>query len=168
MPNPFDPIYLFTARNVFGPFAWAFLVIQVAVLGAGGYFYFLRHARNVLQEKRFRQLGIALASAGALGLVFALLRVLNVGPFLWPFWFWLALAIEVGIGGYAFYYFRVQYRKELSTLPTKRGSSSHRAASKTGSQGSAASEQGEDAEEQSGTRSTRRTARQRRKRKSRS
>jgi hypothetical protein len=169
MGNPFDPAYLSTTSAQFGPLAWAFFIAQIAGVAGGLYLAFGRQGSNVLQTKLFKQLGYAIIALCGLGVLLGALRLGSVSVFTMRFWFYLVLLVELGFAGYAAYYARFIYPKELSTIHTSRGkprgSSTRRVTTSREHSGNGHADTHQ--EEAAAARGGRREARHRRKRKSR-
>jgi hypothetical protein len=166
MTNPFDPAYLTAVSSSFGPLAWVFFLLQIAILGTGIYFGFIRKARDTFHQGLFSQLGIALMIAGGIGVVLGVLRLLNVGVFNQRYWFYLHLAIELGVAGYIAYYLRVVYPPLAARRPQRGSRQQNQPARKAIPQASSNGAPGSDQEPRPAA-GGRRSARRDRKRKNR-
>jgi hypothetical protein len=127
MTNPFDPAYLTAVSSSFGPLAWVFFLFQIALLGAGIYIAFIRQVRDSFHRGLFSQLGIALMIAGGIGAILGVLRLFDVGVFNQRYWFYLHLAIELGLAGYIAYYLRVVYPPLAARRPQRGARQSNQA-----------------------------------------
>jgi hypothetical protein len=128
MTNPFDPAYLTAPSPQLGLFAWLFFALQLAALLGGLYIIFLRDDTHAARQAVWRQLGIALAVLGGVGLLLAVLRLANLPVFNQRYWFYLQLLIELGFAAYVFYYARTTYPQVIATRQASRSSASVRRA----------------------------------------
>jgi hypothetical protein len=171
MTNPFDPSYLAAASATLGPFAWAFLALQAAGIGAGLYLRFGRKDSNPLRKHLVSRLGLALLVVGGIGILLGVLRASDVAVFSQRYWFYLLLLVELGLAGYVAYYARSVYPRRLAAQQQAsrgRGSarrSTLRTQSSSVTAGTNGRDHGDHAEPAHS--SSRRESRQRRKRKQR-
>lgn len=121
MTNPFDPTYLTTASPTFGPFAGSFLGLQIASSATGLYLAFARRDNNQFRHKLVVQLGLALIVGGGCGLLLSGLRLANLPVFNQRYWFYLLLLLEAALAGYALFYARTIYPRQLAQSQTVRG-----------------------------------------------
>lgn len=98
--------YLTTAASQFGPLAWIFFIGQILAVGAGAYLNFMHSERNPARQTFMRQLGIALMIVGGVGVLFGVLRMVNVPTMNMRLWFWVQAVLELGVAGYVIYYMR--------------------------------------------------------------
>ena len=118
--NPFDLNFLMSpAQSGWpGPFAWAYLLLMLAVLGVGGYVYFVRRPRwkrtnSVYYRAAGRFVPIFMWIA-VLAIIFVLLRVPPVDFFNLRFWLYLWLLAALAAAGYVFYWYRTSFPKEMA------------------------------------------------------
>ncbi|MCU0492196.1 MAG: hypothetical protein MUD01_11440 [Chloroflexaceae bacterium] len=122
MTNPFDLAYLTTATNAFGPFAWAFAILQVVLLVVGVAVINGRQTRDPLLNSMRRQMAIATLVMGSVGLLLVVLRLSNVPFFNQRFWLYVQLLVEAGLAGYVYYYLRTVYpRLKAAQQQTNKG-----------------------------------------------
>ena len=177
MSNPFDPTYLATASNQFGPFAWLFFALQLAAALGGLYILYVRTDTNAVRRSLWRQLGIGLLVVGGIGLLLGVLRLADVPIFNQRYWFYIELLLEVILAAYVFYYARTTYPRLIAASqasrsrpsPVRRGNAPDRPArpipTQTGSTGT--STNGVPTMSRPVATGTRRTSRRDRKRRSR-
>ncbi|NJK78620.1 MAG: hypothetical protein HC914_01340 [Chloroflexaceae bacterium] len=107
--------------GAFSPFDWVLFVVQILLVGAGIYLFFVRRDNNTLRRRLLGWLGGALLVAGVLGLIVGGLRLGGVGPFLSPIWLYAIVVAELVGLAFAGYYARFVYPRQLSTTHTDRG-----------------------------------------------
>ncbi|NJN67168.1 MAG: hypothetical protein HC884_10885 [Chloroflexaceae bacterium] len=123
MPNPFDLTYLTESSPVFGPFAWAFYVVQALGMAAGVYLSFAWKERNILRMQLARRLGLVLIALGSMGTLLGVLRLRDIAPFNQRYWFYLMLLADLLLAGYLVYYARVVYpRQQTPATGREKGS----------------------------------------------
>lgn len=112
-PNPFDPAYLVQASAAFGPYAWVFALLQLAIVAAGVYLAFFRNDQ--------KQAGMLVLGAGGVGIILSALRLGNVAVFNQRYWFWLLLLVELGLAGYLFATVRTAASQPAARTSSGRG-----------------------------------------------
>lgn len=170
MTNPFDLDYIMAASAAFGPFAWAFLILQAAGVGAGLYLLFIRSDQNTVRKTLLDRLGLIVISVGGIGILLGVLRANAIAMFDQRYWFYLLLLVELALAGYVVYYARTIYPQRLAEKPPSRtgGSSRRSVTGATGSKKSPSTNGLDHPQVPSMTSSSsRRESRQRRKRKQR-
>jgi hypothetical protein len=118
--NPFDLNFLMSPAQAGwpGPFAWAYLLLMLVVLGVSGYVYFVRRPRwkrtnSVYYRAAGRFLPIFMWIA-VLAIVFVLLRIPPVDFFNLRFWLYLWLLLLLAAVGYFIYWYRTAFPKEMA------------------------------------------------------
>jgi hypothetical protein len=118
--NPFDLNFLMSpAQSGWpGPFAWAYLLLMLGVLGVSGYVYFVRRPRwkrtnSVYYRAASRFVPIFMWIA-VLVIVFVLLRIPPVDFFNLRFWLYLWLLLLLAAVGYFIFWYRTAFPKELA------------------------------------------------------
>jgi hypothetical protein len=129
MTSVFD--YLSDSTTQLGTLAWIFFLLQIAVIGAGVYFQFLRQEKKALRKTLLQRLGIALLVLGGAGVLLTVLRVSNVALFTQRYWLYLMLLVEAAFGGYVFYYAKKVYPSQVAASVASRGKKSTRKAAPT-------------------------------------
>jgi 4-amino-4-deoxy-L-arabinose transferase-like glycosyltransferase len=95
-----------TTPGTLGSLGWTFFIMQILIVGAGGYLAFMHEERNPARHTFLRQLGIALLVVGVVGVVLGVGRLANLAVINQHLWFWVQLLIELVVAGYVFYYMR--------------------------------------------------------------
>lgn len=119
--NPFDWNFLTTAPkgpNAVGPFAIVFIILMLALLGAGIYFLLVKRRQwkgtnPVLYKATNRFAPYALWIGGA-GIVFVLFRIISLDFFNLRFWLYLIFLLALALGVWIYYWYRTSYPQEIA------------------------------------------------------
>lgn len=122
MTNPFDLAYLAAASPTLGPFAWAFLALQVVLIAAGLYLKYRQRPAVALPP----WIDLALLGLGGTGVVLGGLRLGDVPVLNQRYWFYILLMVELGVAGYVFLYTRRSRAAHAVRSQASRGKSSSR------------------------------------------
>jgi bacteriorhodopsin len=106
--------YLATQTTRLGSLGWLFVVIQVAALLAGLYLLFLQTDPHPVRGPLLKRLGYLLGGLGALGLLLAIGRVINLGPLTYRWWFYALAIVEILAAAYVLYYQRNVYPAQMA------------------------------------------------------
>ncbi|MFV9507912.1 MAG: hypothetical protein AB4911_25470 [Oscillochloridaceae bacterium umkhey_bin13] len=98
--------YLTTPAPQLGALAWTFFIGQILAVAAGAYLVFRHTERNPARHTFMRQLGYAAMILGGVGILFGVVRLLNVPTLNMPLWFWVQAVVELGVVIYVIYYMR--------------------------------------------------------------
>lgn len=122
--NPLDWNFLTSPASIepslgaLGPFAWAFVVFMLALLGISGYFYYIKRnewkrTNPVLRRaaNRFAPPGMWI---GGLGILFAIFRVVALPFFNLRFWLYLFIIAVIALAAWIIYWYRDSYPGEMA------------------------------------------------------
>ena len=122
--NPLDWNFLTSPASIepslgaLGPFAWAFVVFMLALLGVSGYFYYIKRnewkrTNPVLRRaaNRFAPPGMWI---GGLGILFAIFRVVALPFFNLRFWLYLFIIAVIALAAWIIYWYRDSYPGEMA------------------------------------------------------
>jgi hypothetical protein len=118
--NPFDWNYLTSTPTdpKLGPFAIAFFVLMLALIGAS--IYFLRFKRpqwkgtNPVLFKAVNRFAPYALWVGVLGIILLIFRLIPLDPFNLRYWLYLDFLALLGLAGWMLYWYRTGYPKEMA------------------------------------------------------
>ncbi len=117
--NPFDLTFLTsTPPTTAGPFAIAFLVLMLVLIGVS--IYFLRFKRpewkgtNPVLFKAVNRFSPYALWIGVLGILFLIFRIIPLDFFNLRFWLYLDFLALLGLAGWMLYWYRTSYPKEMA------------------------------------------------------
>jgi hypothetical protein len=119
--NPFDWNFLTgtpTDPNKIGPFAIAFLVLMVALIGVGVYLLRVKRPQwkssNPVLFKAVNRLAPYTLWIGVLGILFLLFRIIPLDFFNLRFWLYLIFLALIVLVVWVVYWYRTSYPKEMA------------------------------------------------------
>jgi hypothetical protein len=118
--NPFDLGFLtaWPTEPKLGPFAIAYLVLLLAVIGVSIYFLRFRgpqwKSTNPVLFRAVNRFAIPALWIAGLGLLFLIFRIIPLDFFNLRFWLYLDFLALLGLGGWILYWWRTSYPKEIA------------------------------------------------------
>jgi len=118
--NPFDWNFLtgYPTEPKLGPFAIAYLVLILAVIGVSIYFLRFRgpgwKTTNPVLFRAVNRFAVPALWIAGLGILFLIFRIIPLDLFNLRFWLYLDFLALLGLGGWIFYWWRTSYPKEMA------------------------------------------------------
>jgi len=118
--NPFDWNYLtsWPTEPKLGPFAIAYTLLLLAVIGVSIYFLRFRQPQwkgtNPVLYKAVSRFAYPALWIAGVGLLFIIFRIIPVDGLNLRFWLYLDLLALLGLGGWMIYWWRTSYPKEMA------------------------------------------------------
>lgn len=122
--NPLDWNFLTSPASAepslgaLGPFAWVFAVAMLLLLGVSGYFYYVKRNEwkrtNPVLRRAANRFAPAGMWTGALGILFAIFRVVALPFFNLRFWLYLFIVAVIALAAWIIYWYRDSYPSEIA------------------------------------------------------
>lgn len=139
--NPLNWNFLTSAApdglGAFGPFAWIYLVLMLALLGAGAYFYFIKRTEwkrtNTVYRRAAERFAPPAMWLGGITILFMLFRVIHLDGLNIRLWLYLCFLALIALAVWFYYWYSRRMPGELAKFQKTQRARQYMPAAKKGS-----------------------------------